>query len=249
MAAAAVAAGITGAALLGGTIIDAVSQNSANDANIKLAREQMAFQKDMSNTAYQRGIADMKKAGINPMLAFSQGGASSPVGSQARVEPVQVGRGLSEATAKGIDAALAHSQVSLQESQRQLQATQALASIEDARLKQASAVQVQQNTKNLQTEGRILKANLPKIQKQSELEQQHIQIDKENATYDNWRKRIEESLGTVGSALQTINPFNYIKIPSSNAPGPKGSDPKKYYTDKNHRAKFKQVGPGKFKRR
>lgn len=61
-------------------------QTSANRTNIRLAREQMAFQERMSNTSYQRAVEDMRLAGINPMLAYAQGGASSPGGASARVE-------------------------------------------------------------------------------------------------------------------------------------------------------------------
>lgn len=78
------AAGIIPALIAGGASIYGAER--ARATNIKLAREQMAFQERMSGTAYQRAVEDMRLAGINPMLAYSQGGASSPGGQTARVE-------------------------------------------------------------------------------------------------------------------------------------------------------------------
>lgn len=45
------------------------------------ALNEMEFQREMSGSAYQRAMADMQKAGLNPLLAYDQGGASTPAGA------------------------------------------------------------------------------------------------------------------------------------------------------------------------
>ena len=75
---------IIGAAgdIIGG-LFGASGQRDANRMNLQIARENRAWQERMSNTAWQRGVADMRKAGINPILAASRGGASTPPGQSA----------------------------------------------------------------------------------------------------------------------------------------------------------------------
>jgi len=74
-----------GSQLLGGYFQQKQTE-AINKANAQEAALNRDFQERMSSTAWQRGVEDMKKAGINPILAASQGGASSPAGGQARFE-------------------------------------------------------------------------------------------------------------------------------------------------------------------
>lgn len=63
-----------------------MGQESANQANAAMAGKQMDFQERMRKTQYQTAVEDMKAAGLNPMLAYQQGGAGNQAGASAQMQ-------------------------------------------------------------------------------------------------------------------------------------------------------------------
>lgn len=166
------------AAMLAGGALGFLGQRDSNRENVGIANRQMEFQANMSSTAYQRAVADMKAADLNPMLAYSQGGASSPGGAGAVMQN-EMAAGVSSAS-QFLSMENMKAQTAKTEAETDLTRATIPKVTQDVDTSSAQAANLRQNTVKLVEEVKEVMAKVYQLHYQSLFTEEQVALARES---------------------------------------------------------------------
>lgn len=179
--------------------------SASNKKAQQIAREQMAFQERMSSTAYQRATKDMRSAGINPMLAYMQGGASTSAGASYTPENVYEGFG-QQATNSALDMRRLKADLTESETRQGVNASTVETQKTQQELNEANVVKAEAEaatakamTGNLNAQSALTRAQLPRAENRADVERKHPKIG-------GYADAILDRAGALGNVIGNIWP-------------------------------------------
>lgn len=188
---------------------DYMATKDANQTNLTSAHDQMAFQERMSGTAYQRAVTDMEKAGLNPMLAYSQGPASTPSGAMASVDPAtKTGtfKAALDAAGYSLQRSSAKSQISLNAATEDAKKAERVQVENQAQKTNSENELIKKQTETQEHERKIKEAQASSARAKADAEAYKAKKDIEWYDKEKWLNAIGQGVGAINKAADVLKP-------------------------------------------
>jgi len=190
---------ITALTTLASGLFGFFGQKSANQSNEKNVDKQIDFQREMSNTAHVREVADLRAAGLNPILSAGGGGASTPQGAAAEVDNEM--------------SALSNSASQLAELKQKQQSVDSMTNLNSVQGKKlVSDILVNSSVRKTQEATRRLQlANARSVELENTVKEKSTKVVEDHPKTTGWidylRDRVGGAVNSAASVAKSVAPY------------------------------------------
>lgn len=169
---------------------DFASTAYANRLQTRAAHEAQDFSAQQFETRYQRQVQDLKKAGLNPMLAYGQSPGSSPQGIQPQMRVSESGKMINEGRIVSAQVGAIEADTALKYSEKRKVDAESITEM-------LRPMQIATSSEQAQEQANVLRATIAKI----DAEIDNIEQQKKKGVSD---VKLNESLISLNNAKRMV---------------------------------------------